>query len=138
MADVRAKFPEGLETWRYNRIWEAVYHRLESELPQGDRLDGVGRIAVERCRQLQVEGWTAEHDDEHRDGTLADAAACYAMTRRSRLEVGIEKLWRWGREWWKPASDGSASFVPQRVRDLEKAGGLIAAEIDRLLRLKKS
>lgn len=135
MADVRAKFPEGLETWQYNRIYEAVYHRLESELPQGDRLDGVGRIAVERSRQIQTEGYDPAHDDKHVHGEIADAAACYAMTRRGRVEVGIEKLWRWGRQWWKPASSGNALPPKPRIRDLEKAGALCAAEIDRLLRL---
>jgi hypothetical protein len=121
MVDVRAKLPD-IPTWQYNRIWEAVYHRLESELQYGARRDGVGHIAIERSRQLQVEGWTAGHDDEHEDGELAVAAACYCLD-------DFEK-WPWDLEWWKPTHDP--------IRDLTKAGALIAAEIDRLLRLKKS
>jgi hypothetical protein len=37
-------------------------------------------------------------------------------------------FWPWNFKWWKPHPDN-------RIRDFEKAGALIAAEIDRLLRL---
>lgn len=90
-----------------------------------DGADGVSRIAAERRRQIEVEGWTAEHDADittdgewHTSGQLAKAAACYA--------VGDPAGWPWGAAWWKPGAS--------RIRELEKAGALIAAEIDRLLR----
>lgn len=35
----------------------------------------IDEIAAERQRQVEVEGWTAEHDDKHADGSLAQAAA---------------------------------------------------------------
>lgn len=35
-------------------------------------------VVNERRRQVEVEGWTPEHDDEHEPGVLAEAAACYA------------------------------------------------------------
>jgi hypothetical protein len=35
-------------------------------------------IKEERHRQISVEGWKPNHDDEHTDGSLGDAAACYA------------------------------------------------------------
>lgn len=42
---------------------------------------GVQRIAAERVRQIEVEGYTAEHDSEHRfsdgSGHLAMAAVAY-------------------------------------------------------------
>lgn len=77
-------------------------------------------ITAERKRQIDAEGWTPEHDDAHADGALADAAACYAMGRRTAL-------WPWSTDWWKPSPD-------DRVRDLVKAGALIVAEIERLQR----
>jgi len=42
---------------------------------RGD-LDGVALIAAERRRQIEAEGWTPEHDDEHTRGQIALAAAC--------------------------------------------------------------
>ncbi len=80
-------------------------------------MNGIERIAAERKRQIEKKGWSAEHDAEHRDGSLAKAAACYATG-------GVWGGWPWDMEWWKPGD---------RIRDLEKAGALIAAEIDRLL-----
>lgn len=32
-------------------------------------------VVSERRRQIYEEGWSPEHDDEHTDGSLADAAA---------------------------------------------------------------
>lgn len=91
---------------------------MENDLSIGARL-----IAAERQRQIEVEGWTAEHDAEHDHGELARAAAAYAMQS--------PMLFPWDDTWWKP--------VPaDRIRELEKAGALIAAEIDRLLRLRIS
>ena len=40
--------------------------------------EGIRLIAAERQRQVDVEGWTPAHDDEHDEGELAIAAACYA------------------------------------------------------------
>ena len=31
-------------------------------------MNGAELIAAERTRQKEVEGWTAEHDDEHANG----------------------------------------------------------------------
>lgn len=88
-------------------------------------------IAEERRRQVEVEGFTAEHDEQHNVGELAMAASCYALPpicramRNDECPIG----WPWGPDWWKPTPD-------DRVRELSKAGALIVAEIDRLLRLE--
>ena len=96
--------------------------------------DGVGLIAAERKRQVEAEGWTPEHDDDHSDGSLAVAAACYATQANQGLyENGMKArdamltYWPWDWGWWKPTPDN-------RIRELVKAGALIAAEIDRLQR----
>lgn len=105
-------------------------------------MSGVELIAAERQRQIDVEGWTPEHDDTHDCDELAEAAVCYAMPqiwREAQLNQNVETTlieyikdgmynahgWR---DWFKPSPDN-------RIRELVKAGALIAAEIDRLQRL---
>jgi hypothetical protein len=90
---------------------------------------GIELIAEERQRQIEVEGWTPEHDDVHVDGQLARVAASYAMpVGKGRIDARREFfLSGIGEDWWKPSPDN-------RIRELVKAGALIAAEIDRLNR----
>ncbi|WP_253187347.1 hypothetical protein [Pseudomonas aeruginosa] len=40
-------------------------------------------VQAERKRQVEVEGWTPEHDDAHSHGQMARAAACYGRLQRS-------------------------------------------------------
>lgn len=89
---------------------------------------GVARVTAERLRQVEVEEWTPEHDDKHDREELAWAAAVYTLPSYVREVILSENpgLWPWDSEWYKPSSD--------RIRELEKAGALIAAEIDRLKR----
>jgi hypothetical protein len=96
-------------------------------------------IADERKRQVEVEKWTAEHDKQHWDGSLAKAAACYALhtttfERHFGTENNFVKLkfdfWPWHPKWWKPAKNPHSNQA--RIKNLVKAGALIAAEIDRL------
>ncbi len=42
-------------------------------------MTGIEIIAEERKRQIEKEGWTAEHDAEHCANDLAIAADHYAM-----------------------------------------------------------
>lgn len=85
---------------------------------------GIELIAAERERQITAEGWTPEHDDAHKEGELAQAALCYIESALGIVdEDDVPLSWPWDKSWWKPSD-----------RDLEKAGALIAAEIDRLSR----
>lgn len=97
---------------------------------------GIELIAEERQRQIEKEGWTPEHDDEHKAGELANAAAYYAMTDgtidfiNSRWgEDNHLYIWPFELEWLKRTPEN-------RIRELQKAGALIAAEIDRLNRIE--
>lgn len=45
---------------------------------------GIELIAEERERQITKEGWTPEHDAEHKNGELANAAAVYALSEETR------------------------------------------------------
>lgn len=86
-------------------------------------------VLAERQRQVEEEGWTPEHDDEHDEGELGMAAACYAMEGASNLTLSGDEgeppsIWPWDEEWWKPS--------PEPRRNLVKAAALILAEIERL------
>lgn len=86
---------------------------------------GAQLIALERERQKQIEGWTLEHDDAHEAEEILQAAICYCA-HAATYEINLSDVpWPWAQAWWKPANP---------VRDLTKAGALIAAEIDRLQR----
>ena len=93
---------------------------------------GIELIAEERKRQIEVEGWTEEHDAEHTNEALAMAAVCYAIPSVLRMysynpliKARIPEYWPWDKESWKPSPEN-------RIKELIKAGALIAAEIDRL------
>jgi len=97
-----------------------------AEPSDSEMLDGAALITKERQRQISKESWTPEHDDAHDTGDLLQAAAVY-MAQSSDFASPLDEVpWPWGKEWWKPSSDP--------VRNLVKAGALIAAEIDRLSR----
>ena len=89
----------------------------------------LNQIALERKRQVEEEGWTLEHDDEHGGGEMGYAAACYGIPSRYMVDHvdGCPTFWPWSDSWWKPTPD-------DRVRELVKAGALIVAEIERIQR----
>ena len=101
-----------------------------------DRLNGMSLIMEERHRQITTEGYDAAHDDNHLAGELAEAAATYALPNALRFKysgqkmvpgVSIPGMWPWPDK-WNPG--------PTRIHELAKAGALIAAEIDCILRAK--
>lgn len=84
----------------------------------GDLGQGARLIGRERLRQVVEEEYFANHDARHTRGELVQAAIWYADETASVMD------WPWG-EFPKPKGE-------DRIRDLTKAGALIAAEIDRL------
>lgn len=87
-------------------------------------------VLAERQRQIEAEGWTPEHDDQHKGGSMALAAACYAMSgsalndRFCSETVGALWPWTgWDWKWWKPK---------EKRRNLVRAAALLLAEIERL------
>ena len=109
-------------------------------------MDGIERIAVERKRQVEKEGWTAQHDDDHECSELAWAAVCYAapdlvFRKDDRANLIIYRdPWPFEPPYDKRDYDGNIVLAnwkldtSRRIRQLEMAGALVAAEIDRLLR----
>lgn len=94
------------------------------------RMGGAGVIADERYRQIHEEGFTAARDDSYVKGELARAAMAYAEPGVNSKSGGVISMWpaTWDIAWWKPSDDP--------VRNLIRAGALIAAEIDRHYRLR--
>ncbi|MBA6103454.1 hypothetical protein [Pseudomonas monteilii] len=98
-----------------------------SEGEHGTRLVAL-EVLTERIRQIMVEGYTAEQDDQYTTGQLADAASAYAAWAHTWNLPYVEcthtpALWPWAPETWKSQS--------QRQM-LIKAGALILAELERL------
>jgi hypothetical protein len=79
-------------------------------------MNGQQLIAAERQRQIEAEGWTLAHDDEHGIEVLELAALCYRDA--TGPDCGQSAKWPWAEEWWKPKS---------RRRNLERAGALYLA-----------
>jgi hypothetical protein len=97
------------------------------------QLPGWMLIAAERGRQVDGEGYTEAHDDEH-DDDLVRAAICYLLVtiheNPAEFPTGSPPPeWPWEPDAWKPTGDAE-----RPTRNLIKAGALIAAEIDRLQR----
>jgi hypothetical protein len=96
------------------------------------RRGGVGLIQDERQRQLTEEEFLPSHDEQYTKQELIRAAQSYLMAaefieqfhKRRTANMIQPSWWPWDEKWWKPSSDP--------IRNLQKAGALIAAEIDRL------
>jgi hypothetical protein len=91
------------------------------------RITALNLIAAERQRQIEKEGWSAAHDDQHVLGELAAAAACYASPGPCyrRVNQTYYSMWPWSLEWDKRDKH-------DRKRQLVIAGALIVAELERL------
>lgn len=89
-------------------------------------MNAIQMIEQERKRQIK-KGFDAAHDDTHKFGEIADAAACFSATvddlTCKRCGGGIEYPF--------------GAKVPRhhsRIEELTIAGALIVAEIERLQR----
>jgi hypothetical protein len=101
------------------------------------KITGIEIIATERRRQLEVKGYTPEHDDEHDLGELGLAAALYALPYDAK--VGNEPLLKQDdfialHIALETGCDFYVDPEPDKLKRLAKAGALIAAEIDRVIR----
>lgn len=83
-------------------------------------MTGIELIAKERQRQIDVEVWTPEGDDDrYRTNEMEHAAIAYENNDREQ--------WPWPEEWWKPTPGDP-------IRQLVKSGALFEAEANRLNR----
>lgn len=86
-------------------------------------MTGLELIQQERKRQIEVEGWTSDHDAHHINGELKAAAFCYWGYGTAWTDKDIEEMWPWEKLWWKPNSN--------RIKNLIKSGALYMAENER-------
>lgn len=91
----------------------------------------IGLIEDERSRQILCKGWTPEHDDAHTDGELARAAGAYAIGDQELLDASGERI----AEILWPFEDHKFRPKENSLRNLVKAGALIVAECERILRI---
>jgi hypothetical protein len=82
---------------------------------------GIELIAEERKRQIEVEGYDANHDFNEPLNSIVAAAVSYAMVDIDKREA--EAWWNWDWKFWKPKD---------RKRNLVRAGALIAAALDKI------
>lgn len=104
-----------------------------------NKKSGVELIAEERKRQIEEEGYNLAYDKKHGNGEMGMAAAAYAVPNSVLINPTVAEddstdivygsrftsLWPWEARDWKPTPK-------DRIKELVKAGALIAAEIDRL------
>lgn len=113
--------------------WKVLFPDAPVPSVQAAPTQAARDVLAERQRQISVEGWTLEHDDEHGRGEMARAAACYALHAAGQasehpgislsLESSALGVWPWDQAWHKPSDTR---------RNLVKAGALILAELERL------
>jgi hypothetical protein len=85
---------------------------------------GIELIAAERERQVSKECWTPDHDDTHDCFELSYSAVAYVVATFDDSGA-YESFWPFG---------SCEIKLSDPIRNLVKAGALIAAEIDRLQR----
>ncbi len=83
-------------------------------------MTGAELIAAERKRQIEQEGWTAEHDKQHSPTSLKQAAHSYLLADGPDAELPAG--WPWATKRWKPKD---------RKQNLIRAGALYLAAADR-------
>ena len=90
-------------------------------------MSGAEMISAERRRQITQEGYSPGHDDQWKNKEIAKAALVYLAYYTSKaIWLHLSGNWPWGPDAWKPKNS---------IRNLVRAGALIAAEIDRYKRL---
>lgn len=111
--------------------------REERALLEGGLKRAMGKLMVERLRQVDEEGYNPKHDEKHAPAELAAAAAAYAASAATVALAPdptdalhfpawiVQRLWPWWRETFKPKS-------PER--DLVRAGALVIAALERIER----
>jgi hypothetical protein len=104
----------------------------DSAAPAVDRAAVIEEVIAERRRQI-AKGYDAAHDDAHDDGSIATAAAVYALhpfvwhlviTEGSKRRLlSLADFWPWEWSQFEPADER---------RNLVRSAAMIIAEIERL------
>lgn len=95
-------------------------------------MNAIDLIRAERQHQVEQEGWTEVHDDQHDNMEMATAAACYAVAATGLDNYVVDG--EYGEDAWPWHKDTDKREKHDRLRCLVIAGALIVAEIERLQR----
>lgn len=99
-------------------------------MPTNVYATGIELILEERERQLSKLGWSQDHDAQHINDELLQAAMVYMALGTTEAETGqlsvadLKDIWPWPEY---------AIKITNKLDSLTKAGALIAAEIDRII-----
>lgn len=116
--------PDAKIPWPHRLLHEAIDELTALRARVAELTEAAQDVLAERKRQIEAEGWTPQHDDEHDDGEMADAAGCYAIFGVSETYQRRPPIcWPWDEKWWKPSD---------HRRNIVKAAALLLAEIERL------
>lgn len=104
------------------RIADTVVRMLQE---QEDTFFSAGAEAIrkERSRQVMSEGYDMKHDERHEPEKFIQAAVAYLLSAVGNDEAAGE--WPFDAEFFKPKD---------KIRDMERAGALIAAGLDLMYR----
>lgn len=99
---------------------------------------GIELVTAERIRQIEEEGFTPDHDFQHKDGELSQAACYYAACtvhctgEHGDIYIVVHPTLFYPNDWSAGWQNRQGKERPT-VRDLTKAAALLIAEIDRRL-----
>ena len=118
----------GIEALQCKRVFvnESQLAALVEEVQLKGLTDAARDVLAERVRQVSIEGWTPEHDDQHDACEMAAVAAVYAVcdTPEQMWKVKYDGATLWPVGW---------VFKPKTYREnLVCSAALLLAEIDRL------
>lgn len=142
-SDSDGRFPEhvDLQNSRYIKHLAGTYtsNNMTTDIFDNNEYDATERMAHipilkdildERIHQITKHGYSEAHDDEHTDGSIADAAAHYASTKD---DTG---LWPWDTEYDKKSTKTrrdqlitSISMLVAEVERLDRAEAEVATKI---------
>jgi hypothetical protein len=126
----RSTFPGealGILEGALDRLAAVRFLPIEMAAQESQQTAAARDVLAERRRQIESENWAPEHDDKYHKGELLAAALCYMRAADITKPGIVPGSWPWPRAWWKPGMER---------RNLEKAGALILAEIERIDRAK--
>lgn len=113
-----------------NQEWSLVHlprDQYEYMKNRSSRFGLLDEILTERMRQITKHGYSETHDDEHTDGSIADAAAHYASTKD---DTG---LWPWDAEYDKKSTktrrEQCMTSIAMLTAEVERMDRLEAAEL---------
>lgn len=101
------------------------FKKLSQIEAEGRQSFGVRMISQERGRQIVVHGYDVEHDKKETTNSLLSAAYAYMLASMDGENNNAEahEHWPWDAEYFHPKD---------KKHNLQKAGALIAAAIDKL------